>query len=179
MVSQPSFMGFLLHFCGSAGGSPALRSERIAEKPAGSRRSQKDTCLDFLCPNSLLIAASLSVLVTSAPAAHAGTASSWCLMQDSQTAGPHKTTVTPDGIVCQNQKAGIVMASRAPKWDVLVYNKKSKTYCLVPLAQFRGEMNSKLYDSDRLEMRAATWRFARTDQEPWTRTESLFDDAVG
>lgn len=53
---------------------------------------------------------------------------------------------------------GIVIAAKAPNWDVYLSNRKSKSYCVVPLSKFQGEMSAKLFAADRAELKAAKWR---------------------
>lgn len=99
----------------------------------------------------------LSCALSSAPRAES--MDGWRLSELGDVSGPHKTVVSKEGLSCENLKGGIVIASCAPSWNILVFNKKSKTYCIIPFSKFTGEMNAKLYGADRTELRAATWRY--------------------
>ncbi len=94
-----------------------------------------------------------------APAgASAGTGEAWNIKQEGETGGAHKTLITKTGFHSENLTGGIVIAAKAPSWDVFVFNRKSKTYCVMPLSKFQGEMSSKLFGADRAELKAAKWR---------------------
>ena len=82
----------------------------------------------------------------------------WSIKQEGETGGVHKTLITKTTFRSENMTGGIVIAAKAPSWDVHVYNRKSKSFCVVPLSKFQGEMSAKLFASDRAELRAAQWR---------------------
>ncbi len=110
----------------------------------------------------LLVLSVFCQFVHLSPSIAEGAGAGWRINQEGETGGPHRTIFTKDGISCENLKAGVVIASKAPLWDVVVCNKKTKTYCVIPYSKFHGEMSSKLFDSDRIELKDAKWRFDGT-----------------
>lgn len=86
------------------------------------------------------------------------TSGNWLISQDGEGGGPHKTLVTSDGFRCENLRTGLVMSAKAPSWDVTMFNKKSKTYCVIPFAKFQGEMSSRLFGAERVELNSAQWK---------------------
>ncbi len=106
---------------------------------------------------SLFFAAAFFLNFASA-ANTAESSKAWMLKQEGETGGAHKTLITKTGIRTENLTAGIVVAAKAPSWDVFVFNRKTKAYCVLPLSKFEGEMSAKLFAADRAELKAAKWR---------------------
>ncbi|MBA3856064.1 MAG: hypothetical protein C0507_04060 [Cyanobacteria bacterium PR.3.49] len=99
------------------------------------------------------------VLVQTSPVfAAEKTSGAWMISQDGEGGGPHKTLVTSEGIRSENLRTGVVIAAKAPSWDVTMYNKKSQTYCVMPFSKFQGEMSSRLFGAERVELNSATWK---------------------
>ncbi len=105
-----------------------------------------------------LILAVFCPLVCSPSSIAEETSTGWRLIQDGDACGPHKSLVSKHGMRCENPKARLVVTAKSPKWDVILSNTKSKTYCVIPYANFHGEMGSKLFDSDRIELKNASWK---------------------
>jgi len=82
----------------------------------------------------------------------------WLIMQDGEGGGPHKTLITRDAFRSENLRTGLVIVAKAPSWDVTMYNKKSQTYCVIPFAKFQGEMSSRLFGAERVELNSAEWK---------------------
>ncbi len=95
---------------------------------------------------------------SSPAAAPLGAGEAWSIKQEGETGGVHKTLITKTGFRSENMTGGIVISAKAPRWDVYLSNRKSKSYCVVPLSKFQGEMSAKLFGADRAELRAANWR---------------------
>lgn len=121
--------------------------------------AQRQTLLYVSSIAAVLVSTISIASVCAAPAVTpAGSGEAWSIKQEGETGGSHKTLITKTGVSSENLKAGIVIAAKAPNWDVFVFNRKSKSYCVIPLAKFQGEMSSKLFAADRAELKAAKWR---------------------
>jgi hypothetical protein len=107
---------------------------------------------------SIFLAVWQTLLCACFPADAADSNAAWYLSQKGDVSGPHKTLITKTGMRCENVKAGIIIASKAPSWNVIVCNRKTKTYCVVPFAKFHGEMTDKLFGTDRADLQATQWK---------------------
>lgn len=88
--------------------------------------------------------AAASLLVLGAllvpPLAEAGGAkiSGWVLQQEQPHTGVWKIYLAPAGMAAVNDKMGCTLVTKAPQWNVVMYNDKTKVYFLSPLSEWNG-----------------------------------------
>lgn len=62
----------------------------------------------------------------------------WCLLQDNPHTGQWNVYLSPAGMAAVNKKMGCTLVTKAPQWNVVMYNDKTKVYFLSPLSEWKG-----------------------------------------
>ena len=86
---------------------------------------------------SLLV---LGALIAPSPSAMGGGAkiSGWVLQQEQPHTGVWRIYLAPAGMAAVNDKMGCTLVTKAPQWNVVMYNDKTKVYFLSPLSEWNG-----------------------------------------
>lgn len=105
----------------------------------------------------LVVAALISALFISsfvpAPANETG----WVLTQKSQTFGDQYLYVSPSGFKCVNPKAGIAFVTRAPNWDVVMFNDRTRVYFATTFDQWKRQIASRFNNERKQAMANCNW----------------------
>jgi hypothetical protein len=80
----------------------------------------------------------LSLLTEAGSCAEAHTRDGWILHQKSKLAGDDVVELVSDGLKITFPRTSMVLISKAPKWDIDVYNQSAKTHYKCPLSKFVG-----------------------------------------
>ena len=62
----------------------------------------------------------------------------WCLLQDNPHTGQWNVYLSSAGMAAVNKKMGCTLVTKAPQWNVVMYNDKTKVYFLSPLSEWKG-----------------------------------------
>lgn len=84
------------------------------------------------------------------------------LEQYGEVIGGRTTTVSKDGLKIVSRKGGLTIVSRAPEWNVVLFNSKSRLYWELPRAKFKGDPNARIYGNDQKALLKARWNKAGT-----------------
>lgn len=84
----------------------------------------------------LLILGAFSV--PSAGIAGGAKISGWILQQEQPHTGVWKIYLAPAGMAAVNSKMGCTLVTKAPQWNVVMYNDKTRVYFLSPLSEWNG-----------------------------------------
>lgn len=82
------------------------------------------------------------------PAAEGGAAPAgekikgWQLVQENPHTGIWRVFLSNAGMAAVNEKMGCTLVTKAPKWNVVMYNAKTKVYFLSPLNEWKGAQSS-------------------------------------
>jgi hypothetical protein len=67
----------------------------------------------------------------------------WVLTQRSSTLGDQYVYISPSGVKIQNAQQGVGTIVRAPSWDVLFFNDKTRVYFPMSYQAWKGKLASK------------------------------------
>ena len=62
----------------------------------------------------------------------------WVLQQDNPHTGMWNVYLSSAGMAAVNKKMGCTLVTKAPQWNVVMYNDKTKVYFLSPLSEWKG-----------------------------------------
>lgn len=62
----------------------------------------------------------------------------WVLQQDNPHTGMWNVFLSSAGMAAVNKKMGCTLVTKAPQWNVVMYNDKTKVYFLSPLSEWKG-----------------------------------------
>jgi hypothetical protein len=62
----------------------------------------------------------------------------WVLQQDNPHTGVWNVFLSSAGMAAVNKKMGCTLVTKAPQWNVVMYNDKTKVYFLSPLSEWKG-----------------------------------------
>ncbi len=62
----------------------------------------------------------------------------WVLEQDNPHTGMWNVYLSSAGMAAVNKKMGCTLVTKAPQWNVVMYNDKTKVYFLSPLSEWKG-----------------------------------------
>jgi hypothetical protein len=62
----------------------------------------------------------------------------WVLQQENPHTGVWNVYLSNAGMAAANKKLGCTLVTRAPQWNVVMYNDKTKVYFLSPLSEWKG-----------------------------------------
>ena len=62
----------------------------------------------------------------------------WALQQDNPHTGMWHVYLSSAGMAAVNKKMGCTLVTKAPTWNVVMYNDKTKVYFLSPLSEWKG-----------------------------------------
>lgn len=62
----------------------------------------------------------------------------WRLQQDNPHTGIWEVYLTSGGMAAVNEKLNCTLVTRAPQWNVVMYNNKTKVYFMAPLSEWNG-----------------------------------------
>lgn len=62
----------------------------------------------------------------------------WVLQQDNPHTGMWSVYLSAAGMAAVNKKMGCTLVTKAPQWNVVMYNDKTKVYFLSPLSEWKG-----------------------------------------
>lgn len=62
----------------------------------------------------------------------------WVLQQDNPHTGVWSVYLSSAGMAAVNKKIGCTLVTKAPQWNVVMYNDKTKVYFLSPLSEWKG-----------------------------------------
>ncbi|MBX9686856.1 MAG: hypothetical protein K2X27_09155 [Candidatus Obscuribacterales bacterium] len=62
----------------------------------------------------------------------------WVLQQDNPHTGQWSVYLSSAGMAAVNKKMGCTLVTKAPQWNVVMYNDKTKVYFLSPLSEWKG-----------------------------------------
>lgn len=99
---------------------------------------------------SLLV---LGVLTTASVPALANDAG-WVLTQKSANFGDQYLYISPSGMKCYNPRAGTAMVTKAPDWNVTLYNEKTRVYYQTTPDKWRQEIEAHGFRTD---MASSAW----------------------
>ncbi len=72
----------------------------------------------------------------------------WVLTQKSLTLGDQYVYISPSGLKCVNPKAGFAMVSKAPDWNIVMFNDKTRVYFQTTLDSYKRTLASRGLTSD-------------------------------
>jgi hypothetical protein len=78
---------------------------------------------------STLVAAAALVMSQQLPATPQAM-SGWAFLQKSEQAGTWRVYLSQQGLQAVNNEMGVTLVTKAPQWNLAVYNTKTKVYCL-------------------------------------------------
>lgn len=77
------------------------------------------------------------------PAASKGVSvKGWELLQDNPHTGEWHVFLSNFGMAAVNKKMGCTLVAKAPDWNIVMYNDKTKVYFLSPLSEWKGAQSS-------------------------------------
>ncbi len=97
------------------------------------------------------------VLVGLTPQAAVADDQGWVLTQRSANFGDMYVYVSPTGFKCHNPKAGVCFMTKAPDWNVVFYNEKTKLYYEAPFARWSKEVEAQISNARTKAMAAGRW----------------------
>lgn len=62
----------------------------------------------------------------------------WALQQDNPHTGMWNVYLSNSGMAAVNKKMGCTLVTKAPQWNVVMYNDKTRVYFLSPLSEWKG-----------------------------------------
>lgn len=71
-----------------------------------------------------------------------GTITGWELIQDNPHTGEWHVYLSNQGMAAMNKKMGCTLVTKAPEWNVVMFNDKTKVYFLSPLSEWKGAQSS-------------------------------------
>lgn len=71
-----------------------------------------------------------------------GSVKGWELLQDNPHTGEWHVFLSNAGMAAVNKKMGCTLVAKAPDWNIVMYNEKTKVYFLSPLNEWKGAQNS-------------------------------------
>jgi hypothetical protein len=105
--------------------------------------------------NWLLAAtAAIGISIDVAPAGQAQQQKGWALYQTSPHSGVWYVYLSKNGLAAVNKKIGATLVTRAPQWNVVLYNDKTKVYYLSTLSQWKGSFQSPNAKTNRFKQAA-------------------------
>jgi hypothetical protein len=66
----------------------------------------------------------------------------WVLTQKSQNLGDQYVYISPSGLKCVNPKAGFAMVTRAPDWNIVMFNDKTKVFFATTLDKYKRDLEA-------------------------------------
>ncbi len=66
------------------------------------------------------------------------TVKGWVLEQENPHTGMWNVFLSSAGMAAQNKKMGCTLVTKAPQWNVVMYNDKTRVYFLSPLSEWKG-----------------------------------------
>lgn len=87
------------------------------------------------------------MFVLSAPSAFADD-KGWVLTQKSAQLGDQYIYISPSGLKCVNPRAGFAMVSKAPDWNIIMYNDKTRVYYQTTLDNYKRQLASRGLTAD-------------------------------
>jgi hypothetical protein len=72
----------------------------------------------------------------------------WVLTQKSLTLGDQYVYISPSGLKCVNPKAGFAMVSKAPDWNIVMFNDKTRVYFQTTLDAYKRTLASRGLTND-------------------------------
>lgn len=67
----------------------------------------------------------------------------WVLTQKSTTLGDQYIYISPSGLKCVNPKAGFALVTKAPDWNIVLFNDKTRVYFQTTLDKWRQDLQSR------------------------------------
>ena len=72
----------------------------------------------------------------------------WVLTQKSSQLGDQYVYISPSGLKCVNPRAGFAMVTKAPDWNIIMYNDKTRVYYQTTLDNYKRTLASRGLTSD-------------------------------
>jgi hypothetical protein len=72
----------------------------------------------------------------------------WVLTQKSSQLGDQYIYISPSGLKCVNPRAGFAMVSKAPDWNIIMYNDKTRVYYQTTLDNYKRQLASRGLTAD-------------------------------
>lgn len=94
----------------------------------------------------LFVVVGLSLL-SAAPASHADD-KGWILTQKSSTLGDQYVYISPSGLKCVNPRAGFAMVTKAPDWNIVMFNDKTRCYFQTTLDSYKRTLAQRGLTND-------------------------------
>lgn len=86
----------------------------------------------------------------------------WVLTQKSLTFGDQYLYISPSGFKCVNPKAGIAFVTRAPNWDVIIFNDRTKVYYATTFDQWKRQLAGRMTNERNQVMSQGNWNRGQT-----------------
>lgn len=71
----------------------------------------------------------------------------WVLTQKSQNLGDQYVYISPSGLKCVNPKAGFAMVTRAPDWNIVMFNDKTRLFFATTLDKYKRDLEAHGFTS--------------------------------
>lgn len=102
----------------------------------------------------LAATAAVAMIIDAAPAGQAQAQKGWALYQTSPHSGVWYVYLSKNGLAAVNKKIGATLVTKAPNWNVILYNDKTKVYYLSTLAEWKGSFQTPNSKANRFKQAA-------------------------
>ncbi|HEY9785025.1 MAG TPA: hypothetical protein V6D17_06445 [Candidatus Obscuribacterales bacterium] len=81
----------------------------------------------------------------------------WVLTQKSLTFGDQYLYISPSGFKCVNPRAGVAFVTRAPNWDVVMFNDRTRVCFNTTFEAWKRQLSGRMSSERSRQMSGSSW----------------------